>query len=60
MLQECSSWAPKNGALQMFFSDTSEKHVFGCVARVYFYKFFESELRFVKGMRFSELKFIVK
>ena len=36
VLRECSSWAPKNGALQMFFSDTSEKHVFGCVARVYF------------------------
>ena len=36
VLQECSPLASRNGAMQMFFSETNEKHVFCCVAGVYF------------------------
>ena len=35
LLRECSSWASRNGAVQMFFSDTNQKHVFGCIADVH-------------------------
>ena len=35
LLRECSSWACRNGAVQMFFSDTNQKHVFGCIADVH-------------------------
>ena len=31
VLQECSSWASRNSAVQFFF-DPNRKHVFGCVA----------------------------
>ena len=46
--EECSSWASRNGAVQIFFSDTKPKHicrkiskvrkVFGCVAVAYYFK----------------------
>ena len=49
MLQECSSLASRNGAAQMFFSDTKQEHVcwkickvrkvFGCVAGAYYFQF---------------------
>ena len=38
-LHESSSWAARNDAVQMFFSDTNQKHkhVFACVVRVYLF-----------------------
>ena len=50
MLQECSFWVSRNGAVQMFFSDTKQRHVcwkiyskvrndFGCVAGAYYFQF---------------------
>ena len=36
VLQECNYWASRNSAVQMFFSDTNQKHVFDSVAGVYF------------------------
>ena len=48
VLQECSSWAPRNGAVQIFFSDTKQKHVcwkickvrkdFGCAGAAYYFQ----------------------
>ena len=48
VLQKCSSWASRNGAAQMFFSDSEQKHawwkickvrkVFDCVARAYYFQ----------------------
>ena len=40
VFQECGSWASRNGAVQMFFSDAKQ-----CVGK------FSSELRFVKLVR---------
>ena len=39
MHQDGSSWASRNGAVQMFFLTpcTNQKHVFGCVAGVYIF-----------------------
>ena len=39
VLPECSPWASRNGAMQMFFSETNEKYVFSCVAGVYFLQY---------------------
>ena len=36
VLRECSFWASRNGAVQMFFLTPTRKPDFGCVARVYF------------------------
>ena len=54
-LEICSSWASRNGAVQMFFFDTKQKHVywkiskvtevFSCVGGAYS---MSSELRFIK------------
>ena len=48
VLQECSSWVSRNGAVQMFFSDTNQKHVswkickvrkiFGSVSGAYYFQ----------------------
>ena len=48
VLQECSSWESRNRVVQMFFSDTKQKHVcwkickvkkvFGCVAGAYYFQ----------------------
>ena len=48
VLQECSSWASRNGAVQIVFSDTKQKHVcwkickvrkfFGCAAGGYYFQ----------------------
>ena len=64
VLQECSSWASRNGACNIF-SDTKQKHdcwkicevrnIFGCVARA-----LSSELRFVNWVTLSERNCIVK
>ena len=59
MLRECSSWASRNGAVQMFFTDTNQKHIFGCVCRSIFFILF-SELRFVKSVKFFDRNCIVK
>ena len=47
VLRECGSWASRNGAVQVFLSDTNQKHVgwkmckvskvFGCFGAVYLY-----------------------
>ena len=50
VLGECSSWSSRNDAVQMFFSDTDQKHqkhVSGCVVEVYFFIMLR-ELRFIK------------
>ena len=64
VLQECSSWASRNGACNIF-SDTKQKHdcckicevrnIFGCVAGA-----LSSELRFVKWVTLFERNCIVK
>ena len=39
VLQECSSWASRNGAVQMFFlTPNSVRKVFACVARGYYFQ----------------------
>ena len=48
VLQECSSWASRNGAVQMFSSDTKQNNdcwnifkvrkVFGCIAGAYYFQ----------------------
>ena len=55
VLQMCSSWASRNGAVQTIFADIKQKHVywriskvrqvFGCVAGAFS---MSSELRFIK------------
>ena len=37
VLQEYSSWASKNGTVQMFFSETNQKDVFGVLRKYIFY-----------------------
>ena len=65
MLVECSSRTFRNDAVQMFFSDSNQKHlfyknfkgskVFGCVAGVYLLRYLMfSELRYEKLVRFFE------
>ena len=44
VLRKCSSWASRNDAVQMFFSDTNQKQFAGKL----------SELRFAKWARFFE------
>ena len=58
VLQKCSSWASRNGAAQMFFSDSEQKHawwkickvrkVFDCVARAYYFQFQMSKVVWAK------------
>ena len=39
VFQECSSWASRNGAVQMFFlTPNSVRKVFACVARAYYFQ----------------------
>ena len=59
VLRECSSKALRNSAMQIFFYDTNQQPVFGCVAGVYFFIML-SKLRFVKWVRFFERNCIVK
>ena len=69
VLGECSCWASRNGAVQVVFSGTNQKHVCWkiCKARKDFWlccwsMFFImlSELRFLKWVRFFERSCIVK
>ena len=69
MLQECSSWTSRNSEVQIFLSDTKQKHVswkickvrkvFGCVAGAYYF-LMSSELRFIKWVSFFEQNCHVK
>ena len=69
VLQEYSSWASKNGAVQMFFFDTKQKHVcwkifrarklcWLCCGSVLFSM--SVELRFVKWVRLFKWNCVVK
>ena len=69
VLQGCSSWASRNGAVQMFFLKPNRnmfagkvKKVFPSVARAYYFQCQVkiSMLRFVKQVRFLEWNCIVK
>ena len=64
LLYQCSAvqkflFGQQNGAVQMFFSDSNQEHVFGCIAGGYL-SVVLNELRFVKWVKIFQRNFIKK